>query len=270
MSEETRMIMEELRQMNKTMSEMKSDISELKSDVSELKADVAVLKTDVAVLKTDVAVLKTDVAVLKTDVAVLKTEVSILKSDMRTVKDDIADLEAGQRDLYLRRCGYHAHNIGAELHRAFEIQGDIHQEGVHIAAAAGLGLGIEAHLSQLRVHQVIELVAALGVVLHDAAQEILVHAAVVAQSLGAKGSHQVTGQLARLLQFCHSSITIKKFYTCTAHLTQHFHHCGLARGDASCYNNNLHGAHSSTQLPPHQAQSACVRGNYKKKNHTTC
>ena len=73
MSEETRMIMEELRQMNKTMSEMKSDISELKSDVSELKADVAVLKT----------------------------EVSILKSDMRTVKDDIADLEAGQRDLYL-------------------------------------------------------------------------------------------------------------------------------------------------------------------------
>lgn len=80
MSEETRMIMEELRQMNKTMSEMKSDISELKSDVSELKADVAVLKTDVAVLK---------------------TEVSILKSDMRTVKDDIADLEAGQRDLYL-------------------------------------------------------------------------------------------------------------------------------------------------------------------------
>ena len=87
MSEETRMIMEELRQMNKTMSEMKSDISELKSDVSELKADVAVLKTDVAVLKTDVAVLK--------------TEVSILKSDMRTVKDDIADLEAGQRDLYL-------------------------------------------------------------------------------------------------------------------------------------------------------------------------
>ena len=87
MSEETRMIMEELRQMNKTMSEMRSDISELKSDVSELKADVAVLKTDVAVLKTDVAVLK--------------TEVSILKSDMRTVKDDIADLEAGQRDLYL-------------------------------------------------------------------------------------------------------------------------------------------------------------------------
>lgn len=87
MSEETRMIMEELRQMNKTMSEMKSDISELKSDVSELKADVAVLKTDVAVLKTDVAVMK--------------TEVSILKSDMRTVKDDIADLEAGQRDLYL-------------------------------------------------------------------------------------------------------------------------------------------------------------------------
>lgn len=80
MSEETRMIMEELRQMNKTMSEMRSDISELKSDVSELKADVAVLKTDVAVLK---------------------TEVSILKSDMRTVKDDIADLEAGQRDLYL-------------------------------------------------------------------------------------------------------------------------------------------------------------------------
>ena len=80
MSEETRMIMEELRQMNKTMSEMKSDISELKSDVSELKADVAVLKTDVAVLK---------------------TEVSILKRDMRTVKDDIADLEAGQRDLYL-------------------------------------------------------------------------------------------------------------------------------------------------------------------------
>ena len=73
MSEETRMIMEELRQMNKTMSEMRSDISELKSDVSELKADVAVLKT----------------------------EVSILKSDMRTVKDDIADLEAGQRDLYL-------------------------------------------------------------------------------------------------------------------------------------------------------------------------
>ena len=73
MSEETRMIMEELRQMNKTMSEMRSDISELKSDVSELK----------------------------TDVAVLKTEVSILKSDMRTVKDDIADLEAGQRDLYL-------------------------------------------------------------------------------------------------------------------------------------------------------------------------
>ena len=87
MSEETRMIMEELRQMNKTMSEMRSDISELKSDVSELKADVAVLKTDVAVLKTDVAVMK--------------TEVSILKSDMRTVKDDIADLEAGQRDLYL-------------------------------------------------------------------------------------------------------------------------------------------------------------------------
>lgn len=80
MSEETRMIMEELRQMNKTMSEMRSDISELKSDVSELKADVAVLKTDVAVLK---------------------TEVSILKRDMRTVKDDIADLEAGQRDLYL-------------------------------------------------------------------------------------------------------------------------------------------------------------------------
>ena len=80
MSKETRMIMEELRQMNKTMSEMRSDISELKSDVSELKADVAVLKTDVAVLK---------------------TEVSILKSDMRTVKDDIADLEAGQRDLYL-------------------------------------------------------------------------------------------------------------------------------------------------------------------------
>ena len=80
MSEETRMIMEELRQMNKTMSEMKSDISEVKSDVSELKADVAVLKTDVAVLK---------------------TEVSILKRDMRTVKDDIADLEAGQRDLYL-------------------------------------------------------------------------------------------------------------------------------------------------------------------------
>ena len=80
MSEETRMIMEELRQMNKTMSEMRSDISELKSDISELKADVAVLKTDVAVLK---------------------TEVSILKSDMRTVKDDIADLEAGQRDLYL-------------------------------------------------------------------------------------------------------------------------------------------------------------------------
>ena len=94
MSKETRMIMEELRQMNKTMSEMKSDISELKSDVSELKADVAVLKTDVAVLKTDVAVLKTDVAVLK-------TEVSILKSEMRTVKDDIANLEAGQRDLYL-------------------------------------------------------------------------------------------------------------------------------------------------------------------------
>ena len=87
MSEETRMIMEELRQMNKTMSEMRSDISELKSDVSELKADVAVLKTDVAVLKTDVAVMK--------------TEVSILKRDMRTVKDDIADLEAGQRDLYL-------------------------------------------------------------------------------------------------------------------------------------------------------------------------
>ena len=80
MSEETRMIMEELRQMNKTMSEMRSDISELKSDVSELKADVAVLKTDVAVLK---------------------TEFSILKRDMRTVKDDIADLEAGQRDLYL-------------------------------------------------------------------------------------------------------------------------------------------------------------------------
>jgi chromosome segregation ATPase len=87
MSEETRMIMEELRQMNKTMSEMKSDISEL--------------KTDMSVLKTDVAVLKTDVAVLKTDVAVLKTEVSVLKSDMRTVKDDIADLEAGQRELYL-------------------------------------------------------------------------------------------------------------------------------------------------------------------------
>ena len=87
MSEETRMIMEELRQMNKTMSEMKSDISELKSDVSELKADVSVLKTDVSVLKADVAELK--------------TEVSVLKSDMRTVKDDIADLEAGQRDLYL-------------------------------------------------------------------------------------------------------------------------------------------------------------------------
>ena len=80
MSEETRMIMEELRQMNKTMSEMRSDISELKSDVSELKADVSVLKADVAELK---------------------TEVSVLKSDMRTVKDDIADLEAGQRDLYL-------------------------------------------------------------------------------------------------------------------------------------------------------------------------
>ena len=80
MSEETRMIMEELRQMNKTMSEMRSDISELKTDVSELK---------------------TDVSVLKADVAELKTEVSVLKSDMRTVKDDIADLEAGQRDLYL-------------------------------------------------------------------------------------------------------------------------------------------------------------------------
>ena len=54
-----------------------------------------------AVLKTDVSVLKTDVSVLKADVAELKTEVSVLKSDMRTVKDDIADLEAGQRDLYL-------------------------------------------------------------------------------------------------------------------------------------------------------------------------
>ena len=80
MGEETRMIMEELRQMNKTMSEMRSDISELKTDVSELK---------------------TDVSVLKADVAELKTEVSVLKSDMRTVKDDIADLEAGQRELYL-------------------------------------------------------------------------------------------------------------------------------------------------------------------------
>ena len=73
MSEETRMIMEELRQMNKTMSEMKTDISELKNDVSELKADVSVLKSDV----------------------------SVLKRDMRTVKDNIADLQAGQRDLYL-------------------------------------------------------------------------------------------------------------------------------------------------------------------------
>ena len=73
MSEETRMIMEELRQMNKTMSEMKSDISEL----------------------------KTDVAVLKTDVTVLKADVSALKSDMKAVKEDIADLEVGQRDLYL-------------------------------------------------------------------------------------------------------------------------------------------------------------------------
>ena len=80
MSEETRMIMEELRQMNKTMSEMRSDISELKTDVSELK---------------------TDVSVLKADVVELKTEVSVLKRDMRIVKDNIADLEAGQRDLYL-------------------------------------------------------------------------------------------------------------------------------------------------------------------------
>ena len=38
---------------------------------------------------------------MKTDISELKADVSELKTDMKTVKENIADLEAGQRDLYL-------------------------------------------------------------------------------------------------------------------------------------------------------------------------
>ena len=160
--------------------------------------------------------------------------------------------------LGLRGYGHHAHDVGAELHRTFKIQRNIHQEGVHIAAAARFGLSIQTHLCQLWVHQVIELIAAFRVILHNAAQKILVHAAVIAECLGAESGHQITGQLTRLLQLCYSGVTIKKFHTCTAHFTQHFHHGGLARGNASCYYNNLHAAHSITLARALQAQSVCA------------
>ena len=97
------------------------------------------------------------------------------------------------RNLRLRRHRHHAHDIGPELHRAFEIQRNIHQEGMHIPAAAGLRLGIQTHLRQLGVNQVIEFIAAFRVILHDAAQVILVHTAVIAQRFFAECGDQVAG-----------------------------------------------------------------------------